>query len=210
MKIVKLVTTLGTLGIGLALAACGGGNGNVTLTPGPAPTGVPVATSTAQPSGTFTQIELLSRPAVKEVFEPFVDHQITNAAEPYSDPTLQKFIKATEDALRPPVTTGPNPTDYGATLQGILYPNEYEVDLTQTTGGFLGVESGGVYGGKFGGRNINDDVVALELSAAFGNGLTAIGVHDDGEENNCLSKQNTTIVASQASVPTFPYLNSPH
>ncbi|MBD5657573.1 MAG: DUF4331 family protein [Candidatus Eremiobacteraeota bacterium] len=206
---IRNVTTFGALGLGLALTACSSNSGSTSYVAGPAPSAVPVTSSTAQPTGTFYQIELLSRPAVKEVFEPFVYHQVTNAAEPYNDPTLKAYIKTTEDALRPPSTS--LGTDYGATLQSVLYPNVYLVDLTQTTGGFLGVETKGAVGGPFGGRNIDDDVVKVELAAAFGNALSTLGlIKDDGEENNCISAQNVTILASQQSSTTFPYLAQPH
>lgn len=158
----------------------------------------------------YVQIELLSRPAVKEVFEKFVDHQITNGAEPYNDPTLQGEIQSFTDALRPP-----NPgigSDYGKALASILYPNAYIVDLSQ--GGkasYLGVETGGATGGKFGGRDISDDVVNISLGAIFGHTLAALGVQpEDNEENACISAQNVTQRPSQSKMGTFPYLASPH
>ena len=179
--------------LGLGVVACGGGS---------TPQTVPIVTQ-----GQYTQIELLARPAVKEVFEKFVDHQTTNAAEPYNDPTLQTQIKGLEDALRPPKSGA----DYGAALQSILYPNEYTIDLTQTTAAYLGVETGGATGGKFGGRAINDDVVDISLGALFGNTLSTLGVQpDDGQENNCISKQNITQAASQKQIAAFPYLPVPH
>ena len=206
MNITKTLTTLGALGLGLALSACS--SGDVHLTPGPNQTPIPPA-STAQPTGTFVQIERLSRPAIKEVFEKFVDHQTSNASEPASDALIASSIKGTEDALRPPSTSAG--TDYGATLASVLAPDEYKVDLSQTVGGFLGADLPGKVPGPFGGRNPNDDVVAVELGVLFGNTLSKLGiVADDGEENNCLSAQNISIAPSQKSTGTFPYLPAPH
>lgn len=204
LKSMKFVSALATLGLGLA--ACSNGDNNVHLTPGPNP--VPTAGVTR-----YTQIELLSRPAVKEVFETFAQHSITNAAEPYNDPTIQTAIQQTEDLVRYGSTTPQASNDYGTIFQSVLYPNEYAVDLSQTTGGFLSYELGGKLsnGGKFGGRAPNDDVIGLELLALFGNGLSALGIApDDHRENNCLSAQNVTQRPSQATSGAFPYLPTPH
>ena len=206
MKIIRSLATVGALG--LSLAACSSNNNGPTLTPGP-------PNNVVQPTGPFTQIERLSRPAVKEVFETFVQHQQSNAVEPYNDPVVQGAIKSTEDALRPPTAN----TDYGAALQGVLYPDEYAVDLTQTKGGYLGVETKGALGqGTFGGRNINDDVIGVSLLALFGNGLSTLGLQpDDNQENPCIASQGGKPLApalnidpTQASTTTFPYLNTPH
>jgi hypothetical protein len=186
------LTLLATLGAGLA--GCSGGNSSI-LTP---------AQPYKAPTG-YTQIERLSRPAVKEVFERFVDHQISNGIEPYADTTLQTNIVAVEDTLRPPnKTVG---SDYGKTIASVLYPDEYTVDLSQTTGSFLGYETAK----NFGGRNPNEDVVSLELSVLFGNTLSKLGLQpDDGEENNCLSAENVAQASSQATTSSFPYLAKPH
>jgi hypothetical protein len=198
IKYTKPVIALAALGFGLT--ACGGGN--VRLTPQPHNTGTSATV--------YTQIERLSRPAIKEVFEPFQDHQISNAIEPYADTTIKNDIKVTEDALRPPSTT--YNTDYGATLAGLLYPDEYTVNLAGTeaplalTGQyFLSYELSG--GTSFGGRAPNDDVIDLELGALFGNDLTAAGVTDDKEENDCLTSQNLPAEDSaKKTTSTFPYL----
>src|ERR1700760_2742921 len=107
------IFALGALSFGLA--ACGGGN-SVNTTP------------VAPQAVGYKQVELLSRPAVKELFEKFVDHQTSNTSEPYNDPTLQSAIQTFTDALRPPV----GGADYGKVLASVLYPNEIVVDLSQT------------------------------------------------------------------------------
>ncbi|HEV8023179.1 MAG TPA: DUF4331 family protein [Candidatus Lustribacter sp.] len=201
MKHIHRLLTAAALGLGLT--ACGGGSSsNVT---------VPVQGSSFATK--YTQIELLSRPAVKELFEKFVDHQITNAAEPYADPTLQGEIQGFTDALRPPsATLG---SDYGKVLAAVLYPNWITADLSQTGGAaYLGNETGGATSATkstFGGRAITDDVIAISLGAVFGHTLPALGLQpEDNEENNCISNDNTPQRASQTPSGAFPYLAAPH
>jgi hypothetical protein len=195
----RLFTALAAGALGLGLAAC---SNNKAV-----PSSLPIGGD----SHTYTQIELLSRPAVKELFEKFVDHQTTNAAEPYNDPTLQGEIQSFTDALRPPK----NGADYGATLAKVLYPNEYAVDLSQAgPAAYLGYETGGATSATkstFGGRGVTDDVVDISLGAVFGNTLPTLGlIADDGQENNCLSKENVAQNATQVPTTTFPYLAGPH
>ncbi len=195
-KQLRLLCTAGALG--LTLAAC---NNNNSTPPKPPPIN----------GGSYTQIERLSRPAVKELFEKFVDHQTSNAVEPYNDPTLQGEIQSFTDALRPPK----GGLDYGKALAGVLYPDEYTVDLSQSGGAaYLGKETGGATSATkstFGGRGPADDVIDISLGAVFGNTLPTLGlIGDDGQENNCISKENVAQNASQAPTATFPYLNTPH
>jgi hypothetical protein len=192
----KYIAILATGALGFGLAACGGGSSVNT---------VPV-THVVQ----YQQIELLSRPAVKELFEKFVDHQTSNTSEPYADTTLQGEIKSFTDALRPPkASVG---SDYGAALASILYPNAMTADLSQTgVASYLGVETGGATGGKFGGRALTDDVIDISLGAVFGGTLPALHVQpEDNEENNCLTKDNVAMNTSQAPQAAFPYLHAPH
>ncbi len=205
-----VLTALGAISLGLA--GCNGAStsaprfntGSAFATPQP---GNP-PTSTAS----YVQIELLSRPAVKEALENFNDHKTTNAVEPYAgapaDPLFAE-IKSTEDTVRPPK----GGTDYGATLQTILYPNEIAVNLADTAdnASYLGVETGGATGGKFGGRDPNDDVIDIDLGALFGNTLSKLGVlADDGQENNCISVENVAQNPTQMKTVSFPYLAGPH
>ncbi|HEX3467562.1 MAG TPA: DUF4331 family protein [Candidatus Elarobacter sp.] len=207
------IIALGALGaLALGLVACNGGSvstrpfntGSAYATPNP--TNPPASTQS------YIQIELLARPAVKEVFENFNDHKTTNAVEPYAgspaDP-LQAEIKSFEDTVRPPKAG----LDYGATLASILYPNELVANIGDTAdnASYLGVETGGATGGKFGGRDLGDDVVDISLGALFGNTLSKLGViGDDGEENACLSNEHVAQNPNQAKGATFPYAAPPH
>lgn len=214
-KSIIAVLALGALGLGLT--ACHSGSSTLPNTGGgnlatPLPTNPPVSTAS------YTQIELLARPAVKEALESFNNHKVTNHVEPYAgSPTdpLKAEIKATVDLVRPPNATAGS--DYGAALQSVLYPNEIAVDLSDTTdkASYLGVETGGATGGKFGGRDIADDVINIDLGAVFGGTLAALKVQpEDNEENNCLSQQSPDVKTlqkpSQANTGTFPYLSPPH
>ncbi len=191
----RIVQVVALGAFGLALAGCNGSSVSPVTQHG------------------YTQIELLSRPAVKEVFEKFVDHQVTNASEPYNDPTLQGEIQSFTDALRPPnVGAG---SDYGHALAGILYPNEMTADLSQAgAAAYLGVETGGATSlthSTFGGRAISDDVVSISLGAIFGHTLANLSVQpEDNEENNCLTTDNVAQNATQQPSNTFPYLSAPH
>ncbi|MEO6836217.1 MAG: DUF4331 family protein [Candidatus Tumulicola sp.] len=164
----------------------GGGNG---------PTPPPGATK-------YQQIELLSRPAVKEVFEAFADHDTTNRSEPYADPVLKGMIKSFSENFRSKGTS--------AVLQAVLYPNVMKVDLSQNTtaASYLGYETGGATGSKFGGRALADDVVDISLGALFGNTLSALGlVPDDHKEAPCLTTDN--VAYDKQNTSTFPYVQSP-
>jgi hypothetical protein len=155
-------------------------------------------------SAQYTQIELLSRPAVKEAFESFTNHDTTNRTEPYNDATLHGEIGSftTAGAGRSAATA--------AALQSILYPNEMVADLSSNAskGAYLGVETGGATGSTFGGRALSDDAIKISLGALFGNTLSALGVvPDDGKESPCLTDDHVPY-ASRTSA-SFPYTQAP-
>lgn len=156
---------------------------------------------TAKAATKYVQIELLARPAVKEAFEAFESHDKTNRSEPYSDPTLHEQIGSFARLFRSKTIA--------STLQAVLYPNEMKLDLSQnsTTAAYLGVESGGATGGKFGGRALSNDIIDLSLGAIFGNTLTYLGVADDGKELPCLTTDNVAYGSHDTS--SFPYVQAP-
>lgn len=197
MNYLKTLAVAGGLGIGLA--ACGN-NGSTVLTPPPPPVNT-----------TYFQIERLSRPAIKEVFESFNDHKTTNSLEPYDNANDPLFaaILTTENFLRPPKGT----INYGKALQGILYPDKLAVNLAQNgNASYLGVELNSVGAGpaSFGGRYPTDDVIGLSLAALFGAALSPV-LGQDGEENNCLAAQNLNpSTAGPIPAGSFPYLAAAH
>lgn len=166
---------------------------------------------------TYQQIERLSRPAIKEVFESFANHDATNRSTPNNDSTLQTAVTGfmTGVAGRDTATT--------TALSGILFPDEVKADMSVNLpaggspagqyGAYLGIETGGATGNTFGGRWLNDDVVKISLGAIFGNTLSALGVvPDDGHESWCLSDQNLSNGEGtfQSYGSTFPYVNAPY
>jgi hypothetical protein len=195
MNVFKTSLTLSALAAVTALSACGQAGGGI----GPAGT-----TTTSA----YQQIELLARPAVKEALEPFADHDATNRSSPYADTTLKNDILSFMENVAGrsvPISTA---------VQGVLYPNEITVDLSQSgPAAYLGVESGGATGGKFGGRGLSDDVVSIDLGAIFGATIPTLisTIPDDNKENNCLITDN--VVSGQGGTQTqtaFPYLVAPH
>ena len=181
------------IGVALAGAVAGGCSSSSSgLTPGGPSGGATV----------YKQIELLSRPAVKEAFELFEDHNKTNRAEPYNDPVLQGQIKSFSLMFRS--------ATWADTLQAVLYPNVMKSDLSQNTtkAAYLGYETGGATGSKFGGRALDDDVIDISLGAIFGNTLSALGlIPDDHKEVPCLTTDNVAYDKSNTS--TFPYIQAP-
>lgn len=196
-----LITFAAVYAVVLGATSCGGGssNGGNNFTP-PSPSG-------------YQQIERLARPAVKEATEPYANHDTTNRTSPYQMPYSSQLLYqdivsfVSTVAGRSPATTN--------TIVAILIPDEIQVDLSQTatSAAYLGVETGGITGSKFGGRALTDDVIDADLGVIFGNTISALplGVADDGKESPCLTTDN---VPSQAAADhittTFPYVGSPH
>lgn len=181
---------------GIIIASCSSGSN--TFTPAPS------RPANSSPAGatTYQQIELLSRPAVKEAFEAFESHDETNRSEPYHDPTLRTQIRSFALNFRNERTAD--------ALQSLLYPNEMLVDLSQnvTTASYLGYETGGATGSKFGGRALSDDIIDISLGALFGNTLSALGlIPDDHKEAPCLTTDN--IAYDKMNTSTFPYIQAP-
>jgi hypothetical protein len=199
---VSLVSLTIALAGTLALAGCGPTNG----------TNIPGAGSTP----TYQQMELLARPAVKEAMEQFVNHDATNRSSPYADPVLQGEI------LNFMTNVAGRSAGISNAVQGVLYPNEITVDLSQTgTAAYLGTETGGAtaafipgsVNGKFGGRGLVDDVITIDLAAIFGNAIPSIitSIPDDHKENFCLTAQHVTLnQGGTQSQAAFPYVAAPH
>jgi hypothetical protein len=155
----------------------------------------------------YNQIELLARPAVKELFEVFADHAKTNVHEPYDDRSIAFAIGHFMAKVAGRSAAISN------VIESVLYPNELAADLSQPgPAAYLGVETGGATGSKFGGRGLIDDAIDISLGAVFGNTIPALGLApDDGKENLCLAAEHVT--SGQGGVQTqdtFPYLATPH
>jgi hypothetical protein len=155
----------------------------------------------------YEQEELLARPAVKELFETFSSHEATNTTNPYQDQyigqSIDYFMKHV--AGRSKQITG--------VVDAVLGLNELAADVSQSgPAAYLGVETGGATGSKWGGRGLTDDIVNISLGAVFGNTIPALGLApDDGKENNCLTNEHVSSgQGGQQTQSTFPYLAPAH
>jgi hypothetical protein len=205
-----LLTFAAIYAVVLGTSSCNGGAANVpNLNTGPTGPGVQ-----------YVQIERLARPAVKELFQQFANHDGTNrtspAQTPLSSQTLYQEIGSFTTTVAGRSTAGKNGGVPGA-LQAILIPDEIAADLSQAgTASYLGVETGGATnptGGKFGGRGLPDDVIDISLGAVFGTTLSALGVTDpDGKQSPCLTTDNVPNMNAKDNVTpnTFPYAGAPH
>ena len=178
----------------LLVAGCGGGDDDTTTVPG-APTKV------------YKQVDRLSRPVVNEVFATVAGnrHKANDEIAPTQDASslsndIQGFMRNT--AGRSQATTD--------VVKAVLVPDVMVADLTQTdSAAYLGVETGGATGGKFGGRALTDDVVDISLGVVFGNTVSALGLApDDKKEIPTLTSDNVGSGAKNFS-NTFPYLGHP-
>jgi hypothetical protein len=206
-----IVSFVGTALLFAGIAGCSSNNGAVATN---TPTN-PGLQSTTQ----YTQIERLARPAVKELFENFQNHDTSNRTSPFNDPTLSSSITSFTSNFRA--------AQYGTTLATVLIPDVIKYDTSQSgNAAYLGVETGGATGSKVGGRDLTSPVIDISLGAVFGTTLSTLGlVTADGKDIPCLTTQNmpankltgqtqysslATITAAKKETATFPYLGTPY
>ena len=146
----------------LPRAALGGGKINVWET-------------TSIPNGfVYDQQDRLARPAINEVLATVTDnhHEINNKDNPTDDAdNLQNDILS---FMNFPAGRSAAISD---ALASVLVPDVMVADLSVmgVQASYLGVETGGFTGGKFGGRSLTDDVVDIDLMAVFGPVIPAPG-----------------------------------
>jgi Domain of unknown function (DUF4331) len=186
----------------LSLSGCGGN--------GPSPTRSTSislwATTSVQNGSTYTQMDRLARPAVNEVFATVANnrHAINDTDNPTDDHNqlandINTFMTGT--AGRSAAITN--------VVQSVLVPDVMKADLSQSTAAYLGVETGGATGGKFGGRALTDDVVDTSLGVIFGNTVPALGLApDDNKEIAGLETDNVDD-SGKHFLSSFPYLGNP-
>lgn len=167
---------------------------------------------------TYVQMDRLARPAVNEVFATVASnrHQINDTNNPTNDSAalindIDLFM--THTAGRSTAITG--------VVKAVLVPDVMTADLSQNTtkAAYLGVETGGATGSKFGGRALTDDVVDTSLGVIFGNTIPALGLApDDGKEIAALTSDNVSATTAPKhfqdgsagfGAAQFPYLGSP-
>ena len=177
-------------------------------------------------SGSYTQIERLGRPAVKEGTEAFRDHDATNRTTPTNDSILSRSVYSyVHDEAHRSVATA-------RALQHILIPDELMANLGASgPARYLAVETNGKSGlpvgivrivpdsgllglkkslddplRQFGGRDLSSPVMDLSLGAIFGSLPSKLGLApDDHRETACLTSDNVR-PPSRGVAKTFPYL----
>ncbi|MBC5825383.1 MAG: DUF4331 family protein [Candidatus Eremiobacteraeota bacterium] len=206
--------------------------------PGGRPGRINVWTSTSvqergSGAGEYTQIERWGRPAIKEAFQTFDEHDSTNRSAPTSDRTLPRAIKSFMMA-QPPFGAGRSEAVANA-MVATLIPDEMEADLSASgPARYLAVETNGksglpvavvravpvpfIYGIKralgdpyrhFGGRDPGSPVIDLDLGAIFGSLIPKLGLApEDGHETPCLTSDNVT-PSGKHFTADFPYLGAP-
>jgi hypothetical protein len=95
-------------------------------------------------------------------------------------------------------------------IESVLVPDMLKADMSQSgTAAYLGVETGGATGSKFGGRALTDDVVDTSLGIIFGNTIPTLGLApDDGNEIPSLTTDNVG-PGGKHFLTTFPYVGNP-
>ena len=175
----------------VAMAGCGGGNNN----------------NNSGAAATFTQQERLARPVVNEVLATVAErrHRVNNTDNPTDDAGQLKTD--IEGFMNFPAGRSPEITKV---VSSVLVPDVMVADLSQSgPAAYLGVETNGATGGKFGGRKLTDDVVDTSLGVIFGNVIPSLGLApDDGKEIPTLTSDNVDSSGHSYS-STFPYLQAP-
>lgn len=216
-------------------------------------TSLPVADTTAQPTSllamlagvanrfntfigkdtdggtTYTQVERLGRPAVKEATENFADHDATNRSLITNDTLLAQSIRTFE------LKAAHRSDAVAEAAVKVLIPDAIEADLSAPgPARYLAVETNGksglpvavvravppplIYGIKrslgdpyrqFGGRDLRSPVIDLSLGALFGSLIPKLGLApDDHQETSCLTSDYTTPAAKHYQ-NDFPYAGAP-
>jgi hypothetical protein len=166
------------------------------------------SSNTNNPTKVFVQVDRLARPVVNEVFATVANgrHKANNEIAPTGDAgslagDIDTFMKGT--AGRSDAITN--------VVKAVLVPDVMKVDLDQpaANAAYLGVETNGATGNRFGGRALNDDVVDTSLGVVFGNTISALGLApDDGKAIPALTTDNVG-PGGKHFTNTFPYLGVP-
>jgi len=179
--------------LAVALAGCGGGGNN----------------NNGLGATTYAQTDRLGRPVVNEVLATFAGnrHLVNDQDNPTDDRNelandIQGFMTGT--AGRSQATTD--------AVKSVLVPDVMVVDLSQnsTTAAYLGSETGGATGSKFGGRALTDDVVDISTGVIFGNTVSALGLAPDDTKEIPTLASGDNVGPHTDYTGTFPYLGAPH
>lgn len=155
----------------------------------------------------YGQQDRLARPLVNEVLATVTlrRHEANNKDNPTDDAAV---LKNDIDAFL--VFPANRSAAIRNVIEAVLVPDVMIANLASgDKASYLGFETGGATGGKFGGRALADDVVDISLGVVFGNTVPALGLApDDGNE---LPQFTTDNVGPHTDyMTTFPYLGNPH
>ena len=202
MKLYKIAAIIVAALSAEALAGCNSGTTVITTPP---------------PQLAYTQVDRLGRPLSNELFAIFGRHDANNRDQPSDDPNV-----LSTDITTFMLNTANRSSAIAAAVNGLLVPDVLRADLSQTSpAGYLGIETNGLVGTKFGGRGLSDDVVDTTLGLAFGNIVPRLfpAVPDDGNENlqKTVGRTDLTLTTDNVSATTapkhfaqtFPYLGPP-
>jgi hypothetical protein len=201
-----IAASLSALAIG-AVVGCGGSGNSVKTTPKSGIISMWTTTSKSSDGTNYVQIDRLARPAVNEVFATVANnrHQVNDEDSPSQD--SGQLMNDIDSFLVSPCNRS---SAIRGVIESVLVPDVMKVDLNQTgSAAYLGVETGGATGSKFGGRQLSDDVVDTSLGIIFGNTIPALGLApDDNNEIPTLTNDHVTD-AGKHFLSTFPYLGNP-
>lgn len=169
--------------------------------------GIWATTSTPNGGGYYQQVDRLSRPVINEVFATVANnrHKINDEDSPSND--VNELANDIQSFMTYPAGRSQAIIDV---VKAVVIPDEMKVDLSQMgPAAYLGVETGGATGGKFGGRKLQDDVVDISLGIVFGDTIPALGLApDDGNELPSFTTDNVD-ASGKHFRSTFPYLGDP-
>jgi len=188
------------------------------------------STTSLEQNGSWVQVERLGRPAVKEAFEAFENHDATNRSSPWKDTLLAhsivSFMSSKNGAGRS--------MQLASAVEHVLIPDELTANLgSGGRAGYLAVETKGKStlptavervipnvglqglktsiankSGNFGGRDPSSPVIGLSLGVIFGSLGAKVGLApDDMKETACLSSDNV-VAGARGHTDTFPYLGA--
>jgi hypothetical protein len=166
----------------------------------------------------YHQQDRLARPAVNEALATvsLLRHHVNNTDNPTDDSGQLK--KDIDSFLTFPA--GRSAAIKNA-IEAVLVPDVMIADLSQrgVVAAYLGVETQGLSGSKFGGRALTDDVIDIDLGAIFGNLIPALSalnpnlfggvIPDDGKELPTFATDNVG-PGDKHFLNNFPYVGDPH
>ncbi len=164
--------------------------------------------TTSVPTGNvWRQMDRLARPAINELFATVANdqHKKNDEISPIDD---KNFLKPEIDNFMTQVAG--RSQAIANVVTAVTVPDVMKANLASTDpASYLGYETGGATGGKFGGRGLGDDVIDISLGVVFGNIVPALGLApDDGNEIPTLTSDHVD-ASGKHFLPVFPYLGNP-